>query len=709
MKKLIKIVLIFLTTLTIHAQIEDYPWYWQNHLSPIFVADTMDILGKVKFGTNGSYIDSVIVVGDTAFVYQGAKIFKWITNPGSSNIEPDSLGVVEDVDLTALAITQVNTNQIDYLPIVVSIVDTLHQELRDDVFVVGYDSTGGSWMINIYSSVAYDSLTIYYIKGGSGLITVVNGGSVDTTSAFSSGQILIATGETTAKGTDNLTFTGGGLNVTGNLNVNNDFKIKYDSIYMTKADVSFQLDNIYGQVLIRDTSDYLESEGEYGKTYANFYSTGISFASNSTTDSSKYFFGINELGVQIGKESNTSNTDDSYSSIGINDVDGLEVYYGKQSTDYYGYKIDDSKFYIGHTDNDLVDTLSKQSAQELKVFTPLTVDGDVAFNGDSVNLNGELNIVDSQIEIDQVAKFETDPMLLISYKDNEFFIIDNDLFAFYDDDVADSSVIIKPAGVTIKTDLTVDGDIYGTSNLTIDGIATIETYLTGTSGLNLWADIDGSLTPLSYAQLGSQTASIGAQSVDYFYSNNITIDTTKIKLTFAASLGKVVIKPDSDGDTTAVFDSAQVEIFKDLVVDGDFTYNLRHLFVDYAAAYTPSVTQDVYTKIAPTFTEVEVSNITFAGDSITIIDAGDYLGELTADISGAVTDNFVIVYKKNGTIVKSKKQSTRGATEDDNIVLKWYFDNLIAGDHISIWVTNTNSSGDPTFSNMDWEFEKKHD
>lgn len=211
MKKLLTILFFSCSFLFLKAiDISDFPWYWQNHLAPTFVADSMYIEGPVSIGSLSSYTDSVVITTDTVFVYTSEGIFKLIKTPGSANI--DTIGIVIDVDLTGGKTDSISTGQSASVPKIISIQDTSFNELVDDVFIEGYDTIGGVWYIMIYSTTAYDSLIIYYIKDDAGIDSESGlGGSI------SKGQVAIGSGTNTLEGKDSLKFINGGLELTGRL------------------------------------------------------------------------------------------------------------------------------------------------------------------------------------------------------------------------------------------------------------------------------------------------------------------------------------------------------------------------------------------------------------------------------------------------------------------------------------------------------------
>jgi hypothetical protein len=146
---------------------------------------------------------------------------------------------------------------------------------------------------------------------------------------------------------------------------------------------------------------------------------------------------------------------------------------------------------------------------------------------------------------------------------------------------------------------------------------------------------------------------------------------------------------------------------------GVYSYHLAHAAAyREAITYTPAVTQNVYTKITPTFTISEADSITIAGDTITIKTGydGDYKLDFSLTMSGANGDDFrVKLYKNNATtgVNGSNHVTTTGATNYVSLSYFWYLTDLVAGDDLSFRITNTTDSDDPTITDIKFYIEKK--
>jgi hypothetical protein len=159
--------------------------------------------------------------------------------------------------------------------------------------------------------------------------------------------------------------------------------------------------------------------------------------------------------------------------------------------------------------------------------------------------------------------------------------------------------------------------------------------------------------------------------------------------------------------------TADKKVTGNINVAGDIKYQFAHAAA-YAEAitYTPLVTQNIYTKLRPTFTTSEAANITSAGDSITIVAAGHYLVQFSVTMSGANGDDFRVKMYKNNAITGingSNHITTTGATNFANLSYFWYVIGLVAGDRLSFKITNTSSNGDPTISDIKFYIRQEPD
>jgi hypothetical protein len=148
------------------------------------------------------------------------------------------------------------------------------------------------------------------------------------------------------------------------------------------------------------------------------------------------------------------------------------------------------------------------------------------------------------------------------------------------------------------------------------------------------------------------------------------------------------------------FNSDTLRINGDLKVSGQITFAYKHL-VAYltGGSYTPNVVSNTPFKLAPGTTVTENDGLTYAGDTITIITAGDYKLEFAAVLQGSNGDDFKFTVRKNGTEFTSGNAVITTTGAGNYITVNWfyYFPGLAAGDDISFYVTNEGSSNDPTF------------
>ena len=148
---------------------------------------------------------------------------------------------------------------------------------------------------------------------------------------------------------------------------------------------------------------------------------------------------------------------------------------------------------------------------------------------------------------------------------------------------------------------------------------------------------------------------------------------------------------------------------------GDIEYGYSH-FVGSAdsVSYTPTVSQNVYTKIKPGMVEHEADHITFAADTLTINSGydGDYLVFISIRLAGANANDFwrIKIYKNKLAFPVSVGQfifkTTAGGVSDTKSYV-WYLKDLVAGDDISFYVTNLSASRNPTIEDMKIFMDKK--
>ena len=97
------------------------------------------------------------------------------------------------------------------------------------------------------------------------------------------------------------------------------------------------------------------------------------------------------------------------------------------------------------------------------------------------------------------------------------------------------------------------------------------------------------------------------------------------------------------------------------------------------------------------FTSDEASNITFAGDSITINASmgGDFMINASISFAGTASDDYQFGVFKNDTLVSTVVEYSTGGTDVINVAIIWY-EEAAAGDVIKLKVRNTASADDAT-------------
>ena len=148
-----------------------------------------------------------------------------------------------------------------------------------------------------------------------------------------------------------------------------------------------------------------------------------------------------------------------------------------------------------------------------------------------------------------------------------------------------------------------------------------------------------------------------------------------------------------------------------VTIAGWLKYEYAHVVAGATGlSYTPTITKDVYLKIAPTMATLEADYVTFAGDTATIINPGDYFIMYTARHSAAnANDVWEVQLRKNAvdSEVSQFIYRTTAAGLSDTKTYFWYLKNLVAGDDLSFWITNLTASRNPTFVDIKIFIEQK--
>ena len=137
-----------------------------------------------------------------------------------------------------------------------------------------------------------------------------------------------------------------------------------------------------------------------------------------------------------------------------------------------------------------------------------------------------------------------------------------------------------------------------------------------------------------------------------------------------------------------------------------------HASLEFDSIYTPAVTQNVYTKITPGFTEEELYRVTFAGDTATIANnaGGDYkIFVFFAIYDGATSDDFVFQIRINNVAVHTFGATGAGAGTYANVATMHYEEAMSPGDDISLYVTNVANNNDPDMAYVEWYIERNHE
>jgi hypothetical protein len=136
-----------------------------------------------------------------------------------------------------------------------------------------------------------------------------------------------------------------------------------------------------------------------------------------------------------------------------------------------------------------------------------------------------------------------------------------------------------------------------------------------------------------------------------------------------------------------------------VVFPGQISWNYIHafLFKEDTSIVPNCASTGRYVKVLPVFRTgyglTENDGFTIAGDSITIVTAGDYYYIVNPTHSGSTGDDFRFGIFKNSVKQRSIISTTTGATNFQSAILFFYFENLVAGDDISLKVANLTGAG----------------
>lgn len=271
---------------------------------------------------------------------------------------------------------------------------------------------------------------------------------------------------------------------------------------------------------------------------------------------------------------------------------------------------------------------------------------------------------------------------LIVYTDSSFLYIENDTLKFRASALAiygarpDTTLIVYKAGVqTIDGNKTYSGESIFTGSIRIPS----GNNKTGTSRI-LWSAGDN----IYFS--GSGAAGDSSQLAEVSTSTGLLRNTV-------VGWGNLN------------------QALKDTV-----TRVMREADVDHAyltdATYTSTVgVAGTYVKYTPGWTTSAASHVTVAGDTIIVTagHAGAYQLDIAFTYHGDANDDYSMQIRKNtSTVLRTLQFSGDGANEFHTASTFFYTD-LVAGDDISIYITNTVDADDATYINAALFIERLHE
>ena len=198
-------------------------------------------------------------------------------------------------------------------------------------------------------------------------------------------------------------------------------------------------------------------------------------------------------------------------------------------------------------------------------------------------------------------------------------------------------------------------------------------------------------------------------------TQDLLADSIDVRMMTADSIHVEDMRVDSLDARVISVDSiaGDLKIKGDLHVEGDLIYEFIHAYGGVAGAdVTPDMTQNVYLKLNPGSTWLEIDGMSCTGDSITILTDGDYYIDISLAISGANQNDFWRVKPYVNSVAYASEVSafrwrvtTAGVSDTRDYF--WYLRDLDADDVISFWITNETGSRDPTISQFKIYIEKK--
>jgi len=211
---------------------------------------------------------------------------------------------------------------------------------------------------------------------------------------------------------------------------------------------------------------------------------------------------------------------------------------------------------------------------------------------------------------------------------------------------------------------------------------------------------------------------LSTSSTEFVYDS---IETGTAFITDLATATTTVLTPTSTGliDTLETTDLATA----DITVTGDWvmdTVTIAHLIYEpphgmvsfHDSSTTLTMSTGVFTHVTNAwyslFSETDVSDITFAGDSVTIAHAGSYMMNIGLSLSGTASDAYEITLYKNHVQTGPIMERTTSQTDVGYMGLPIYLDALAVGDDLKLMIRNTASDDDATVIACSWTLFMLH-
>jgi len=141
-----------------------------------------------------------------------------------------------------------------------------------------------------------------------------------------------------------------------------------------------------------------------------------------------------------------------------------------------------------------------------------------------------------------------------------------------------------------------------------------------------------------------------------------------------------------------------------LVPHGAFSFNDSSITLTMTTGAWSSITNATNTL----FTSEDADLLTFAGDSVTLEHAGDYMCIISLSFSGSAADQYEVALFLNNVLTYVTIERSTSQTDVGNLSLPAYLEGIAAGDDLTLKIRNTASNDDATVISCSWLIWRLH-